>query len=203
MLIPLFPLPLVLLPSTAVPLHIFEERYKLLVNEVLEPKAEFGIVLAKDGGVVSIGCTAIVQRVIRRYDDGRMDIVVEGRRRFRIEELNEEKQYLQASFDWFEDVPGQDSDAALRFEAEHASAILRRLNAPDVMVELDDTSPQYSFQLAQFIDDIDTRQTLLSMRSEAERLRFLITILPALTSKMERVEQARRLAPTNGHAKHL
>jgi Lon protease-like protein len=100
-LLPLFPLPLVLLPATAVPLHIFEDRYKQMMGELGRSGGEFGMVLAKDGGIVSIGCTAVVERVLKRYPDGRMDIVVVGRRRFRIESLNEDKPYLQAEFELF------------------------------------------------------------------------------------------------------
>jgi ATP-dependent Lon protease len=202
-LMPLFPLPLVLLPATAVSLHIFEERYKQMVGEVMLTKGEFGLVLAKDDGIVSIGCTAVVERVLKRYPDGRMDIIVVGRRRFRIESLNEDKPYLQAEFEIFEDAGDETVSGELRQRAIAATQQLRAIESPDVVVEPLPESPYISFQLAQFIGDADKRQTVLSMRSEVERLRFLISVLPGYTTERERVMVAKRLAPLNGHAKHV
>ena len=83
-LIPLFPLSLVLLPAMPLPLHIFEERYKQMMSEIIPKEGEFGVVLAKDEGTINIGCTASVRRVMRRYEDGRMDLLAIGQRRFRI-----------------------------------------------------------------------------------------------------------------------
>ncbi len=81
-LLPLFPLQLVAFPGTAVPLHIFEDRYKTMVGDCERSGAEFGIVLAKDGGIVNAGCTVVVETVLERYPDGRFDVLTRGRRRF-------------------------------------------------------------------------------------------------------------------------
>jgi Lon protease-like protein len=83
-LLPLFPLSAVLLPATPLPLHIFEDRYKELMGDVIPSRSEFGIVMAKDEGIVNIGCTAVVDRVVQRYPDGRMDIIAVGQRRFTV-----------------------------------------------------------------------------------------------------------------------
>ncbi|MBV9938229.1 MAG: LON peptidase substrate-binding domain-containing protein, partial [Acidobacteriaceae bacterium] len=96
-LLPLFPLSLVLLPGIPLPLHIFEERYKEMMADVIPAETEFGIVLAKDEGIVSVGCTAVVHQVIQRYSDGRLDLLAMGIRRFEIESLNEDKSYLRAN----------------------------------------------------------------------------------------------------------
>jgi ATP-dependent Lon protease len=202
-LLPLFPLPLVLLPSTAVPLHIFEDRYKQMMGDLVQSNGEFGMVLAKDDGIVSIGCTAVVDRVLKRYPDGRMDIVAVGRRRFRIEALNEDKPYLQAEFELFEDADTAPASDDLRARAIAAAQKLRSVETPDIVIEPVAESPFVSFQLAQFIDDVDKRQTVLSMRSETERLRFLVAVLPQYTIQRERTADAKRLAPMNGHAKHV
>ena len=77
---PLFPLGLVLLPGEVVPLHIFEERYKLMIGECLDEEREFGIVWLSDDGLKEIGCAARIRRVIDRMEDGRMNILVEGSR---------------------------------------------------------------------------------------------------------------------------
>src|SRR5690349_22487870 len=102
-LLPLFPLQVVLLPGSELPLHIFEDRYKEMIGEVLREKREFGVVLASEKGIVNTGCTATIDRVLRRYPDGRMDIIARGRRRFEILLLNDERAYLRGSVDFFDD----------------------------------------------------------------------------------------------------
>ena len=94
-LLPLFPLQVVLFPRTALPLHIFEERYKEMIGDVLRGHTEFGVVLAGEKGIVNTGCTATVEKVLKNYPDGRMDLLTVGRRRFEIILLNDEKPYLR------------------------------------------------------------------------------------------------------------
>src|SRR5215212_7167258 len=102
-LIPLFPLNVVVFPRTRLPLHIFEERYKEMVGHAIRDDSEFGIVLAKQDGIVNAGCTVAVEKVLEMYPDGRMDIQTVGRRRFEIVGLNEEKEYLQGEVNFFDD----------------------------------------------------------------------------------------------------
>src|SRR5690349_24929038 len=102
-LLPLFPLQVVLLPGSELPLHIFEDRYKEMIGEVLREKREFGVVLASEKGIVNTGCTATVDRVLREYPDGRMDILTRGRRRFEILLLNEERPFLRGAVEFFDD----------------------------------------------------------------------------------------------------
>src|ERR1700740_1133249 len=80
-LLPLFPLQVVLLPGAELPLHIFEDRYKEMIGEVIRDRLEFGVVLASEKGIVNTGCSATVDKVLRQYPDGRMDILSRGRRR--------------------------------------------------------------------------------------------------------------------------
>ena len=101
--IPLFPLGLVLLPGMSLPLHIFEERYKLMIAECLADDNPFGIVLFDGQNIRSVGCTARVVDVIKRYDDGRLDILTRGERRFVISEVIEERLYMEARVTFFED----------------------------------------------------------------------------------------------------
>ena len=102
-LIPLFPLQVVVFPRTRLPLHIFEERYKQMIGNAIRDHSEFGVVLAKENGVLSAGCTVIVEKVLETYPDGRMDILTRGLRRFEIVELSCEKNYLQAEVSFFDD----------------------------------------------------------------------------------------------------
>ena len=101
--IPLFPLGLVLLPQMPLPLHIFEERYKLMIGECLEKNKGFGIVYFNGTDIQAIGCTASIQRVLKRYDDGRLDILTRGENRFEINEMVDHKPYLEAGVTFFDD----------------------------------------------------------------------------------------------------
>jgi ATP-dependent Lon protease len=200
-LIPIFPLSVVLLPSTPLPLHIFEERYKEMIGLVIAEHGEFGVVLAKEEGIVNIGCSATVDNVLQRYADGRLDILAMGRRRFIIQSIDDEKDYLRASVQFFNDEDVDVVPAPLRLDAIAEYEKLRAISHESVLAEprLDD--PQLSFQLGQFIDDLDHRQALLAMRSETERLEFLIRALPEYIVRREQITLAKRVAPQNGHAK--
>ena len=202
-LLPLFPLSVVLLPATPLPLHIFEERYKQMMSDIMPDSAEFGVVLAKDDGIVNIGCTATVDRILQQYPDGRMDLVAVGQRRFRIVSLDEEQPYLRAEVEYFNDDEVSDVPAELRQTAITAYEKLRAIESPNVIIEPHLEAAQLSFQLAQFISDLDKRQTVLTLRSETERLQFLIDMLPGYIVQRELTALAKRVAPQNGHAKHL
>jgi Lon protease-like protein len=201
-LLPLFPLSLVLLPSTPLPLHIFEERYKEMMGDIIPGRREFGVVLAREGGVANIGCTATVEHVLLRYPDGQLDVATMGRRRFQILSLDDEKSYLRASVEFFNDDNAEAVPARLRGRAVAAYKKLREAlqEQPSIEPRLDD--PQLSFQLAQFVEDPDHRQTMLGMKSEIERLEFFVRNLPDYLIKRERMLRARRVGPQNGHAKH-
>src|SRR5579871_6657722 len=113
-LLPLFPLQLVAFPGSAIPLHIFEERYKEMVGDAESRGSEFGIVLAKEGGIVNAGCTVVVEAVLRRYPDGRFDVVTRGRRRFEIVSLDQEKDYLRGEVTYFDDEDESPANPELR-----------------------------------------------------------------------------------------
>jgi Lon protease-like protein len=108
-LLPLFPLQLVVFPGSATPLHIFEDRYKEMVGEAEAAGTEFGIVLARDGGIMNAGCTVLVESVLKRYPDGRFDVLTRGQRRFMIQSLNQEKEYLRGEVEYYSD---DDSESA-------------------------------------------------------------------------------------------
>jgi Lon protease-like protein len=108
--IPLFPLGVVLLPAMVLPLHIFEERYKIMIGECLEQNREFGIVYSEQKEIRKKGCTAKVVEVLRHYDDGRMDILTRGVKRFLIEKIFDEKPYLQARVAYFDDSVEEKSE---------------------------------------------------------------------------------------------
>jgi Lon protease-like protein len=203
-LVPLFPLPLVLLPAMPLPLHIFEDRYKEMMGEIIaasesgETDAEFGVVLAKDEGIINIGCTASVHKVMRRYEDGRMDLLAIGQRRFRIIGINEDRSYLRAEVEFFEDIDLTEVSMDLKARAAMAH---RRLLAMEGREADSSSTTRLSFQIACLLDDVDKRQMVLALRSEVERLEFLVKAVPEYMVKQERITLAKRVAPLNGHAK--
>jgi Lon protease-like protein len=201
-LLPLFPLGVVLFPRTHLPLHIFEERYKQMINECIDQRSEFGVVLAAENGVVRTGCTAVVERVTQRYPDGRMDILVVGVRRFEIESLDAEKPYLRGRVSFFND---DESEAVSERLKELAVAGYRAVaevetDEPVFVPEWDD--PQLSFQLAQAVQDVEFRQSLLLLRSETERLRRLIEFFPIEAARQRHAAHVKGVAPWNGHGWH-
>lgn len=195
-LLPLFPLAVVLLPQNELPLHIFEERYKEMIGLAITDGSEFGVVLAADEGISAIGCTASVEQVIKQYPDGRLDILTIGRRRFQIRELDNDKSYLRGQVDFFGDEDSPAAPQALRTKAVELAHELW----PDQ--QLEDSTPNLSFHLANRITDLQLRQELLTSRRETERLRKLVAFLPTYADRLQKIERVRDVAPKNGHS-HL
>jgi Lon protease-like protein len=199
--LPLFPLSLVLLPGMSLPLHIFEERYKEMMSEVIPSGAEFGMVLAKGGGIMNVGCTAVVRNVLRRYEDGRIDLLAQGQRRFVIGSLDQSRSFLRAEVEFFDD---EEPEADLELKKRALAAFEPLLSAQgDDRQELTALTPALSFRLCELVEDLDPRQAVLTMRSESERLEFLIKMMPGYLQRQQRLELARRVGPLNGHAKYV
>jgi len=192
-LLPLFPLQVVLLPGSRLPLHIFEDRYKEMIGEVLRDKLEFGVVLASEKGIVNTGCTATVDRVLRTYPDGRLDILTRGRRRFEILLLNEERSFLRGAVEFFDD---DEPDPAEVADPEQLRNVMAFAELP---VDPEATDARMSFRLAQDVSDLEFRQILLTMRSEAERMRRIADFLPGYLARRERVQHTKDVAGSNGH----
>ena len=198
---PLFPLQVVLFPRTALPLHIFEERYKQMIADVQRGHTEFGVVLAGEKGIVNTGCTATVEKVLKKYPDGRMDLITLGRRRFEIILLNDEKPYLRGAVEYFDDETTDPIPPEVRKRVIESYNDLRALEDSEPVHKPELSDPQLSFQLAQVVPDLDFRQILLATRSEADRMRRLAEFFPSYNSRQRQIQHARAVAPTNGHAK--
>jgi Lon protease-like protein len=200
-LLPLFPLQVVLFPGGELPLHIFEDRYKEMIGEVLRDRQEFGVVLASEKGVVNTGCTATVDKVLRRYPDGRLDILTRGRRRFEILLLNDERPFLRGAVEFFDDEGSAAAAPEILKLAVEGYNEMQHLLSEAGLPEEESSNPQLSFRLAQGVPDLALRQLLLTTRSEAERLRHLAGFFPGYLQKQRRVERVRSLAPRNGHGR--
>lgn len=201
MLLPIFPLDLVLLPSVPLPLHIFEPRYKEMIKECLDQKRPFGIVRAKDEAFVNTGCTAEVINVLKSYADGRMNILVEGQKRFEVLQVNQERSFLQAEVFYLEDESdppgGAEIDKAVRLHGE----IMQLAGARSEESEKTNTS-QLSYRLAGSLPfDPDFQQALLEMNSEAQRIRAVVSFFERILPVLHRNARAKQRAGGNGHVK--
>lgn len=202
-LLPLFPLQVVVFPRTQLPLHIFEERYKEMVGEAIRDSSEFGIVLAREEGIVNAGCTVIVDKVLRSHPDGRMDILTRGIRRFEIVLLNQEKSYLRGEVAYFDDDEPEPAASDARAEAVRLYQSWLELGERNQAGEAALGDAQLSFQLAQGIQDLDFLHFLLRTRSETLRLRKLTEFLSEYVPRQRQTASMKKLAPLNGHGAGL
>jgi Lon protease-like protein len=197
-LLPIFPLELVLFPGAPLPLHIFEPRYKEMITECLEQKKPFGMVRAKENAVAEVGCSAVIVNILKRYDDGRLDIASEGKQRFTIMELNHDRPFLQAEVTWFEDdepapLGGKESETVIELHEQLFHVLGQE-------PEVDRNKIPLSFHLASHLPvDLDFKQAILEMKSETERIHTLIEYYRATIPKVEKTLRARERASGNGH----
>ncbi len=202
--LPLFPLSLVLLPGEPVPLHIFEPRYKEMTRVCIDEQRPFGILRASPDGTAEVGCAARIARVVTRYPDGRLDLVAAGESRFRVVRLHRDLAYLTADVDPVEDAPGDGPGEAPVADRERVVARhmkLLELAGEAIHPEAYAAGPAVSFVVGRRAGlDLDGRQRLLEMTSEAERLRFLAGHLDALLRRVRRAEVVRDRARGDGHA---
>ena len=193
----LFPLGIVLLPTEQVPLHIFEPRYRELIGQCLEDDREFGLVFADEDGLRAIGTRAVVTEVLERFDDGRLNVVVEGRDRFRLVEVNEGPSFHTGEIEPLIDQP----DPADEQSKERAFTLFRRLvelTQSDVE-EPEDEGDQLSFELAsRFEFAPPVKQELLQSTSERLRLERLCELLEGAVELVARQEEIGARARTNG-----
>jgi ATP-dependent Lon protease len=196
----LFPLGIVLLPGEAVPLHIFEERYKKLIGERLE-EGEFGIVLAEDDAVRECGTAARVVELIEEMDDGTMNVLVQGGRRFRIIEVlapeDVEADYLNAEVDYYRDSQPEASELLREGVLEVFEKMLALMDVDDPR-EPPGEGP-LSFRVASAVDfGSPLKQELLESLSEEQRLETLLTVMTSLLPRLELRKEREEAIRGNG-----
>ena len=194
---PLFPLGIVLLPEEVVPLHIFEERYKLMIGQCLEEDSEFGIVWLSDEGLRDIGCTATIAELLETMDDGRMNILVRGSSPFRLLKRVEDLPYPAGDIELLDDDGTEPEPSALDETRERYAELVERLTdsrpAGEQLEELG------AYGIAATIDfALDAKQSLLESRSENERLSLLADLIVAAMKRVDYVERAGERARSNG-----
>jgi Lon protease-like protein len=198
---PLFPLGLVLLPQEHVPLHIFEERYKLMIGECLANDSEFGIVWLSDDGLRDIGCSARVVQVIEQFEDGRMNILVTGTEPFRLLRRIDDMAYPAGDVELLEDfAPEGDPplvEQAQRRYAELVEAATEEKPDVDAITQLD------AYGMAATVEHPpEAKQALLELRSENDRLRMVDEMFRTAIKRVAYAEEAAERAQTNGSVPH-
>jgi Lon protease-like protein len=197
---PLFPLPIVLLPTEVVPLHIFEDRYKTMIAICLDEGSEFGVIWLSDDGLKEIGCTARVTEVLEQAEDGRMNILVEGDAPFRLVERREQHPYPAGMVELLDDR-SEDVETSVGEEARETFAELVE-RVTDRRPEKTTLDAIGAYEMAASVDiGAEVKQGLLELRSEQARLRLLSRLFKAAMDRLEVAERIAEQARKNGKVK--
>jgi Lon protease-like protein len=194
---PLFPLGLVALPHEYVPLHIFEPRYRTMIAECLEQEREFGIVWAGEEGQRPVGCAMRIERVLERMEDGRLNILTQGTRPFRIVEEQDDRPYPAATVEFLADKAEEPNERTL--EDAHAAYAELVAQATDRTLEDSELEPLSAYAMAATVDfGLEAKQGLLDLRSENARLRLVTRLFRAALKRLDFIERAQLRAQSNG-----
>ena len=198
--LPLFPLGMVLLPREVVPLHIFEDRYKQMVDECLETESEFGLLWMGEVGLREVGCTAEITQLLDRMDDGRMNILIQGGRPFRLTRRIDDMPYPAGDVEVLEEELAEEEDSGAAARQGYADLVER---VTDSRPSERDLAELDSYGMAATIAlELDAKQELLELRSENARLRRLSSLLAEAQERFSISEKAAELARTNGHLRN-
>jgi Lon protease-like protein len=213
--LPLFPLPMVMFPQTIVPLHIFEERYKLMINRSIEESSAFGIVMNTPGSSVEnestisrIGSSVRVTQ-FERIEDGRLNILVNGERRFEILEFTGNKPYWTANVEFLEDDLAADDlqesfDATARLYRDVLKLASRLRGQPAEGITIPESPTALSYAVSSVLDlPWSLKQELLEMSSVSGRLKSVGVHLEAILQRLKsRVAQAAKPPRVNGNGRN-
>jgi Lon protease-like protein len=194
---PLFPLGMVAVPHELVPLHIFEDRYKAMIAEVLADGREFGIVWAAEDGLKANGCAMEVTEILERHEDGGLDILTRGTRPFRIVEEHFDHVYPAGAIEFLDDKE-EPPDVEIVDDAHAAYGDLVE-EATDKVLEPEVLQPLTAYEMAATVDfGPDAKQGLLDLRSENARLRLVARLFRAALKRLDFIERAQARARSNG-----
>ncbi len=199
----LFPLNTIVFPLSALPLHIFEERYKFLINECWKTKSPFVINLSYNEKLYDIGCMVLIADIMQKYEDGRMDILVVGTHRVKIQNfISGEKPYYLANVEILSDIDKSINNEKLKNVVEMFNNIANKLKNPEIkpiiFEELNQENP--SFQIAPKAGlTIEQKQKLIEIRSENERLNFLQKHLEIIDKIIDEAEIVNTIIKNDGY----
>jgi Lon protease-like protein len=204
---PLFPLGIVALPSESVPLHVFEDRYRRMIEECLRvdrsalapgsEEGEFGILWLSDDELKGVGCACEIERLLERTSDGALNILARGMRPFRLIERQDDLPYPAGVVEFLHEQQ-EPLD-------EQAGATARELyrdlveQATDRQLSEDELEAMDAYQMAGTVEfGAEAKQELLELRSENARMRLLALLLRAARKRLELIDRAQTRARSNG-----
>jgi Lon protease-like protein len=203
---PLFPLGIVALPGESVPLHVFEDRYKRMIERCLGAEEgsierEFGIVWLSDEELKEVGCACEIERVLERMDDGRLNILARGTRPFRLLERQDDLPYPAGVVEFLGEETTEQQDDADEVAGASARELYGELveQATDRALSAEEIGAMDAYEMAGTVEfGIDAKQELLELRSESARLRLLALLLRAALKRLELIDRAQARAQSNG-----
>jgi Lon protease-like protein len=194
---PLFPLGIVALPGESVPLHIFEARYRTMIELCIEEEREFGIVWASDRELKPIGCACQIEETLERMDDGRLNILARGTRPFRLVERQDHLPYPAGVVEFLDEQHEETDEEAAQTARELYKELFQQ--ATDQTLDEEELASLDAYGMAATVEfGTDAKQELLELRSENARLRLLALLLQAAMKRLELAERAEARARSNG-----
>ncbi len=198
---PIFELSAVILPGELMPLHIFEERYKRMIDHCLDAEEPFGIVFRdEEGSARRVGCTARITEVTEKFDDGRMNVVVTGEEPFKVLDRFEAEDYPSGEIEPIDlgaETPAERAGKHADMAREAFAELVERVSGepPDGQ----DLAEDDAYAIAARVElPSETKQRLLELRSEPERMRILGNALKALVDAVDRSQEVAERARMNG-----
>jgi Lon protease-like protein len=199
---PLFPLGIVALPGEGVPLHVFEQRYRVMIERCLqgEPgslERQFGIVWLSEEELKPVGCACEVEQVLERLEDGRLNILVRGTRPFRLLERQDDLPYPAGVVEFLADTEEPPDVQAARAAHKLYSELV--MQATDRELDEQELEAMSAYRMAAAVEfAVEAKQQLLELRSENERLRLLAALLHGAIERISLLERAETRARSNG-----
>jgi Lon protease-like protein len=194
---PLFPLQLVVLPSEVVPLHIFEQRFKTMIEECLSGDSEFGIIWMADDGLHEVGCACRIDRVLEKFEDGRLNLLARGTKPLRVIERQRDLAYPAGVVEFLTDSPEAPRQELI--EAARAAYAELVLKATDRSPTPEELKAMNAYAMAATVDfGLEAKQGLLGLRSENARLQLVARLFRAALKRLDFVDLAQARAKSNG-----
>ncbi len=199
----LFPLGIVLFPESNYPLHIYEDRYKKLINHCITEKVNFGINLINNSKLFDIGCSANVIDIIKRYPDGKIDILVSGIKRFKVVHFTEgDSPYYVAQVEYFDDFDENMNEVLFYDCVEIFNKISENVHSVkiDRIIPTTIKTKMPSFVIAQKAGlTAEQKQMLIESRSENWRLEYLMKHLRKLLPIIKESETISSIVKNDGY----
>lgn len=199
----LFPLGIVLFPESEYPIHVFEEKYKKLIHSSLKNNTPFGINQISTSKFYEVGCTALVSKVIHRYEDGKLDVLVRGVNRYIVKRIDEKEDSLwTAEIEYLDDFPELIDIYLLSKSVDLYNKIADTIHTVKIP-KLDASqlkTPRPSFLIAQKAGlSSEEKQDLLEVRSENKRLHYLYNHLKSIMPLLEEAEYVSKIIKNDGY----